>query len=323
MARRTGHPDDACALPTKTGHVRPPAARSPRERGDLGLPDRPSCDQRADRPRVHGRRPSRRRLNGGGAPIAAKAPRVQLPRPVLPANSRGSQVRLAPCTRAEQRQSLVAVHLSPLPPNGDRHGRTEESLKPSARCGLRLKAFQIRPTDDFDSPQRSAIFARLQWVAFFGVDSSVAITTSSTWSAVMDRSRPGRASSTSPSRRCSTNRARHLPTVALEHRRSAATLLLSAPSAHASTMRERNASDCVDFARRVHRSSCSRSWSSRINGAFGRPVLAIPQATTYHTLLWRRTLDDLFLRSVVVGGQGPGGGRAGDAVVPDGGGQGK
>jgi hypothetical protein len=48
------------------------------------------------------------------------------------------------------------------------------------------------PMLDFDSPERPAIFARDQWVAFTGVDSSVATTTSSTCSAVIETGRPGR-----------------------------------------------------------------------------------------------------------------------------------
>src|SRR5215218_1036107 len=55
-----------------------------------------------------------------------------------------------------------------------------DSLNPSARCGLSSNARQIRPIVDFDNPVRSAIFARDQCVAFTGVDSSVATTTSST-----------------------------------------------------------------------------------------------------------------------------------------------
>lgn len=51
---------------------------------------------------------------------------------------------------------------------------------------------QIRPMVDFESPLRSAIFFRDQCVAFFGVSSSVATTTSSTCSAVTDGGRPGR-----------------------------------------------------------------------------------------------------------------------------------
>ena len=55
-----------------------------------------------------------------------------------------------------------------------------ESLKWSTRCGLSPKSFQIFPIVDFDNPVRSAIFDRVQCVAFAGVDSKVATITSST-----------------------------------------------------------------------------------------------------------------------------------------------
>jgi hypothetical protein len=45
---------------------------------------------------------------------------------------------------------------------------------------LSSKRRQIRPIVDFDSPVRAAIEARDQCVAFFGVSSRVAVTTSST-----------------------------------------------------------------------------------------------------------------------------------------------
>jgi hypothetical protein len=76
-----------------------------------------------------------------------------------------------------------------------------------------LNAFQIRPMVERDNPACSAIFDLLQCVAFAGVVSSVAITTSSTWSACTDAGRPGRASSCRPASRAATNRERHLPTV--------------------------------------------------------------------------------------------------------------
>src|SRR6266568_5471871 len=50
---------------------------------------------------------------------------------------------------------------------------SDESLKVSARCGLRWKAFQIRPTVDRDKPERFAIDALDQWVALSGVSSRV------------------------------------------------------------------------------------------------------------------------------------------------------
>src|SRR5512144_3087026 len=70
------------------------------------------------------------------------------------------------------------------------------------------------------------------------------------------------------------NRARHLPTVADEQPNRVATVL-SVPSAHASTIRDRNANACADFARRDQHTSCSRSSLVRTNETLGRPVLAI------------------------------------------------
>ncbi len=165
------------------------------------------------------------------------------------------------------------------------------SLNPSARCGLSSNAFQIRPTVDFDSPLRSAILARLQCVAFFGVDSSVATTTASTWSTVMVAGRPGRASSVSPSMRCSTNRRRHLPTVGCEQPSFAATALLSAPAAQANTIRDRNANACADVARRAHRCSCTRSSVVKTSSALGRPVLGTHHSRTYLRDFRCETLD--------------------------------
>src|SRR3954467_6699519 len=66
-----------------------------------------------------------------------------------------------------------------------------DSLNVSARCGFASNAFQIRPIVEGESPLRWAIFARDQCVAFAGVDSNVATTTSSTCSAVTDGGRPG------------------------------------------------------------------------------------------------------------------------------------
>ena len=125
-----------------------------------------------------------------------------------------------------------------------------DSLNPSVRWGLRLNPFQIRPIVDLESPLRSAIFFRDQWVACSGVDSRVATTTSSTCSAVIVGLRPERGSSTNPSSRDSTNRDRHLPTVGIETPSCAATSLLVRPLAQAKTIRERNARACADFLHR-------------------------------------------------------------------------
>src|SRR5689334_23397125 len=65
------------------------------------------------------RRANRRMLgDGGGALTAARVPRVQLPPPVLREKSKGVQVRLTPCTRAEQRQPLIVPVQSHLTHHG-------------------------------------------------------------------------------------------------------------------------------------------------------------------------------------------------------------
>ncbi len=109
-------------------------------------------------------------------------------------------------------------------------------------------------------------------------------------STVIEGGRPGRGSSQSPSRRSVTNRARHLPTVAGAQPSRAATVLLSAPSAQASTIFDRSANACADLARRDQRTSCSRSPSLSTNSALGRPVLAISKSMTYIADFRRRTL---------------------------------
>ena len=72
------------------------------------------------------------------------------------------------------------------------------------------------------------------------------------------------------------NRPRHLPTVAVAHPSCPATVLLSAPSAHPSTMRERSANICDDFALRDQRVNRSRSASVNTNSAWGVQNEAYP-----------------------------------------------
>ncbi len=72
--------------------------------------------------------------------------------------------------------------------------------------------------------------------------STVLVTTSSTCSSVIVRGAPGRGSSDKPSRREAWNRDRHLRTVSRDTFRPAATAVTDAPSAQASTIRERCAS---------------------------------------------------------------------------------
>ena len=158
-----------------------------------------------------------------------------------------------------------------------------DSLKVSTRWGLSPNARQIRPIVDFDSPVSAAIAERDQCVASRGVRSSVSTTTCSTRSSLTDRGPPGRSSSARPANPFSTNRRRHLPTVADVTPKPAATVTLSAPSAQLKMIFDRNASAWADVDRRAHRWSCSRSSIDTINEAFGRPVRAIPQSTTYQT----------------------------------------
>jgi hypothetical protein len=118
---------------------------------------------------------------------------------------------------------------------------------------------QIRPTVDFDKPLRLAIEERVQCIAFSGVDSNVAASTSSTCSVVIVAGLPGRGSSTSPSNRSSQNRDRHFPIVDAVTPTVLATSAFDTPVAHCKTIRERNANAWEDLRRRSHRTSCSRS----------------------------------------------------------------
>jgi hypothetical protein len=138
---------------------------------------------------------------------------------------------------------------------------------------------------DFDRPLRFAIEERVQCVAFSGVDSNVATSTSSTCSVVIVAGRPGRGSSESPPNRNSQNRERHFPTVDAVTPTVAATWAFDTPVAHCNTIRDRNANAWEDLRRRSHRTSCSRSGSVNSKTAFGRPVLGIPK----HTIILART----------------------------------
>jgi hypothetical protein len=145
-----------------------------------------------------------------------------------------------------------------------------DSLKVSTRCGLSPNARQIRLIADCDMPSWRARLRVDQWVASAGVVSKVATSTCSTCSSVMVRAAPGRGSSASPSRRRATNRDRHLVTVGREMPSLAATSALLAPSAQASTIRQRSASAWPDVARRAHRCSVIRSSSeSASSGSLG------------------------------------------------------
>ena len=99
----------------------------------------------------------------------------------------------------------------------------------------------MRETAVWDVPVAAAMPRVLQWVAFGGVVSGVLVTTVSTCSSVTERGAPQRGSSSRPSRRFSTNRRRHLPTVWAATRSSWATAAFVLPAAQAGTIRLRRA----------------------------------------------------------------------------------
>jgi len=74
-----------------------------------------------------------------------------------------------------------------------------DSLNVSLRCGCREKACQIRLTVLRLSPHCAASERVLQWVASFGADSSVIVSTRSTSASLTLRGVPGRGSSNNPS----------------------------------------------------------------------------------------------------------------------------
>ena len=129
------------------------------------------------------------------------------------------------------------------------------SFQESCRCGCNPNARQIRATADCVNPSSAARERVDQCVASFGVDSNVVVITASTRSSLTVRGRPGRGSSSSPSRRSATNRFRHFRTVPTVTDSRRATSELDNPSAHTSTIRDRCASHCALLGRLAHPSS--------------------------------------------------------------------
>ena len=169
-----------------------------------------------------------------------------------------------------------------------------DSLNVSTRCGLSPNSRQIRPIVERDRPVSAAIEARDQCVASFGVRSNVATITASICSSPMLRGPPGRGSSSQ-----AVQALVHEPAPPLAHRRRhnpklRCDLRVVQTLRTASTIFDRNAKACADFARRDHRSNCSRSSSLNINSAFGRPVLDTNQIYgLHHEFLARHTRTPL------------------------------
>src|ERR1700683_200561 len=147
-----------------------------------------------------------------------------------------------------------------------------DSLKVSVRCGCKPKARQMRPMVENDNPVALARPRVLQCVAASGLLSRVVVMICSTWASVTDRGVPGRGSSLNPSRRSSTKRLRHLPTVGMVTPSCLATWVFGSPLAQARTIRERNARRWAVFGRRAHCSRVDGSSSDKISSFKGRPV---------------------------------------------------
>lgn len=152
-----------------------------------------------------------------------------------------------------------------------------ESLNVSARQGCNPKVRQIRDTVDCDNPVAAAICRDDQCVALPGLAFRVSTITRSTWASDTVRGRPGRGSSSKPSTRSTRNRDRHVMTVGRDAPTSRATSLLDKPSAHAKTIRARNANACAVERLRVNNSSASRSSTLNTTGvSFGPGNPPIP-----------------------------------------------
>ncbi len=154
-----------------------------------------------------------------------------------------------------------------------------ESLEVATRCGCSENAFEMRCTIDGASPAALAMLRELQCVRPAGSVSSVAVTTSATFSSVAVRGAPGRGSSVRPSSRRSANRRCQVTTVmrAIPSRSVMARLLSS--SAANSTISARSASPRVILRRRRRASNSARSPSDNsIRTAFGATMTAIPAA---------------------------------------------
>ena len=163
-----------------------------------------------------------------------------------------------------------------------------DNFQVSVLCGASPKARHTRETVDCDIPRCAAIDRVDQWVAVFGADSRVSVISRSTSASDTVRGRPGRGSSTSPSRRASTKRLRQRATVFRSSSSRAAISVFEPPSAAASTIRLRVARPAALVRRRAHDTNCSRSSSDRSIGTAWGPR-AIPHATTASQFLTQDT----------------------------------
>ncbi len=147
-----------------------------------------------------------------------------------------------------------------------------ESWKCFCRWGWRWNAVQTRWTVDFDTPVASAMARQVQCVRPSGGRvSSVFRSSVMRVSSGRLRGLPGRCSSYRPMRPWVRKRARHRPTVWRLTRTRSATVVLSRPWAHSSTIRARPTRPAGRLRDRASASSASRvSWLTA-SGGNGRP----------------------------------------------------
>jgi hypothetical protein len=156
-----------------------------------------------------------------------------------------------------------------------------DSFQVSTRCGASPNARHTRDTVDCDIPRCAAIARVDQCVASRGAVSSVAVISASTCVSDTVRGRPGRGSSSSPSRRCPANRLRQVVTVLRANPSRTAISVFEPPSAAANTILLRVARPAALVRRRAQDSNCARSVSlSRISTGRGDGT---PHGTKLHS----------------------------------------
>ena len=130
----------------------------------------------------------------------------------------------------------------------------------------------MRCTVDLDNLVCWAICRIVQCVPSLGFVSSVLRTNCATRSSLIGRGRPGRNSSCKPQTSCSTNRRRHLPTVALVNPNWRAICMFVLPEALNKIILARLTSPAGRDRELARLSSCSRCSGRKTNSAFGRPT---------------------------------------------------
>jgi hypothetical protein len=159
-----------------------------------------------------------------------------------------------------------------------------DTLNSSWRHGLSPNARQISLTVVWEIPCLAASPRVDQCVASGGAVSSVSTTIASTTSSPIVRAAPGRGASTSPSSRSAAKRCRHLDTVTgLQPSSAAISAWIRVPSAHANTIRHRNAKACDELCRRAQRCSVLRSSPVRVISTVGRPRRAMVSLRCWST----------------------------------------